>query len=167
MHGDLHLGQVLRASDEWFITDFEGEPLAPLEQRTRPDLAVRDLAGLLRSIDYAAAVGGLTGTEAAGVVCRGSRGAPGRLRLRPPPHVLVRALELDKTLYEAVYESRNRPAWLPIPPRGAGSTDLRLAPGRQVVAADDGRALLGVHAVVVVRRRVGPTSRAWPASPRA
>jgi len=117
VHGDLHLGQVLRARDEWFITDFEGEPLAPLEQRTRPDLAVRDLAGLLRSIDYAAAVGGLTGTEAA------AWSAEAREALQDgygssTTHVLVRALELDKTLYEAVYESRNRPAWLPIPLAG-------------------------------------------------
>jgi maltokinase len=120
VHGDLHLGQVLRASDAWFVTDFEGEPLAPLEQRTRPDLAVRDLAGLLRSVDYAAAVGGLTGAEAA------TWSAEAREALQDGygssaeagADLLVRALELDKTLYEAVYESRNRPAWLPIPLAG-------------------------------------------------
>jgi maltokinase len=118
VHGDLHLGQVLRSTDTWFVTDFEGEPSAPLEQRTRPDLAVRDVAGMLRSFDYAAAVGGLTGEaaaswtgEARAALLDGySAGADDA-----PTPVLLRALELDKTLYEVVYESRNRPSWVPIP----------------------------------------------------
>jgi len=127
VHGDLHLGQVLRSGDRWFVTDFEGEPLAPLADRTRPDLAVRDLAGLLRSYDYAAAVGGLTGAaalawsdeartatlsrydELAGTTLAAGTGAPA---------LLLAALELDKALYEAVYEQRNRPDWLPIPLAG-------------------------------------------------
>ena len=111
---------MLRSHDAWFIIDFEGEPLAPLAQRTRPDLALRDVAGLLRSIDYAAAVGGLTGPEAqewtdaarAGLLAGYGTTADGDAA------VLLRALELDKTLYEAVYESRNRPSWLPIPLAG-------------------------------------------------
>ena len=125
VHGDLHLGQVLHVADDWLVLDFEGEPLAPLAARTRPDLAVRDVAGLLRSFDYAAAVGGLTGTaahawttsartafthaydEAAGAAAGGAEHT-----------LLVRALELDKALYEAVYEARNRPDWLPIPLAG-------------------------------------------------
>jgi len=122
VHGDLHLGQVLRAREAWFITDFEGEPLAPLDQRTKPDLAVRDLAGLLRSIDYAAAVGGLTGdaaaawTDEARVALRaGYTSSDAASHGSSDGEVLTRALELDKTLYEAVYESRNRPTWLPIP----------------------------------------------------
>jgi len=127
VHGDLHLGQVLRSGDRWFVTDFEGEPLAPLADRTRPDLAVRDLAGLLRSYDYAAAVGGLTGAaalawsdeartatltrydELAGTTLAAGTG---------PSALLLAALELDKALYEAVYEQRNRPDWLPIPLAG-------------------------------------------------
>lgn len=116
VHGDLHLGQVLRSHDAWFIMDFEGEPLAPLAQRTRPDLALRDVAGLLRSIDYAAAVGGLTGADAAGWTADARAGL---LRgYGGGDQTLLRALELDKTLYEAVYESRNRPTWLPIPIAG-------------------------------------------------
>ncbi len=127
VHGDFHLGQVLRSSGRWYATDFEGEPLVPLAERTRPDFAVRDVAGLLRSFDYAAAVGGLRGDaasawvgsarraaleaydEAAGTSLAGGEG---------PAGCLLRAFELDKALYEAVYEQRNRPDWLPIPLAG-------------------------------------------------
>ncbi|GEK22731.1 maltokinase N-terminal cap-like domain-containing protein [Cellulomonas xylanilytica] len=116
VHGDLHLGQVLRSHGAWFIMDFEGEPLAPLEQRTRPDLALRDLAGLLRSVDYAGAVGGLTGAQAADWTSDARAGL--LAGYGGGDQTLLRALELDKTLYEAVYESRNRPTWLPIPVAG-------------------------------------------------
>jgi len=125
VHGDLHLGQVLRSHDRWYVLDFEGEPAAPLELRTRPDLALRDVAGVLRSIDYAAAVGGRVGADA------DAWSAPARAALRTgysstatddlPDDVtdlLLTALELDKALYEAVYEARNRPDWLPIPLAG-------------------------------------------------
>lgn len=142
IHGDLHLGQALYADDVWFITDFEGEPLAPVAARTRPDLALRDVAGMLRSFDYAAAVGATRGAdgipdEAAALawtdsarqgLLRGYRDARLAAQGRQPgadgePEdisletraQLLRALELDKALYEAVYEARNRPAWLPIP----------------------------------------------------
>ncbi|MBO9553895.1 aminoglycoside phosphotransferase [Cellulomonas sp.] len=121
VHGDLHLGQVLRSTDRWFVTDFEGEPAAPLEHRTRPDLAVRDVAGMLRSFDYAAAVGGLTGHAAAAWTADARsallEGYAAATDEAPTP-VLLRALELDKTLYEVVYESRNRPTWVPIPMAG-------------------------------------------------
>ncbi|MGV8977268.1 MAG: maltokinase N-terminal cap-like domain-containing protein [Cellulomonas sp.] len=131
VHGDLHLGQVLRGQDRWYVLDFEGEPLAPIAARTRPDLALRDVAGMLRSIDYAAAVGGAGGegdrtertwTPTGPDVAWAARGRAALLdgyRHGSPVDgdtaILLRALELDKALYEAVYEARNRPHWLGIP----------------------------------------------------
>lgn len=118
VHGDYHLGQVIHAPGRgWVLLDFEGEPLRPLAQRRLPDLAMRDIAGMLRSFDYAAASAGGTVAEAwADSVRRefldGYAGAAGD----PRDHAaLLAALELDKALYEAVYEARNRPDWLRIP----------------------------------------------------
>jgi len=120
VHGDLHLGQVLRSAGRWFVIDFEGEPLAPLAARVLPDLALRDVAGLLRSFDYAAAVGGLSGAPAAAWTAdaRAALLAGYGVTDDPTSTLLLRALELDKTLYEAVYEARNRPTWAPIPEAG-------------------------------------------------
>ncbi|ADG73999.1 aminoglycoside phosphotransferase [Cellulomonas flavigena DSM 20109] len=120
VHGDLHLGQVLRSTGRWFVIDFEGEPLAPLAARVRPDLALRDVAGLLRSFDYAAAVGGLTGDAAAAWAADARAGLLTGYGAADDPTstLLLRALELDKTLYEAVYEARNRPTWAAIPQAG-------------------------------------------------
>jgi maltokinase len=117
VHGDLHLGQVLRGDGTWYVLDFEGEPLVPVAQRTRPDLALRDVAGMLRSIDYAAAVGHARPGWAAAArraLLTGytARSAPIDPALREH---LLRVLELDKALYEAVYEARNRPTWTAIP----------------------------------------------------
>jgi maltokinase len=119
VHGDLHLGQVLRGDGTWYVLDFEGEPLVPVAQRTRPDLALRDAAGMLRSFDYAAAVGGAPAawTEVAReAFLAGYAAETPDLDAGARAH-LLRVLELDKALYEAVYEARNRPTWLPIPLR--------------------------------------------------
>lgn len=119
VHGDLHLGQVLRGDGTWYVLDFEGEPLVPVAQRTRPDLALRDAAGMLRSFDYAAAVGGApqAWTEVARTAFLAGYSAE-TTDLDPGTRAhLLRVLELDKALYEAVYEARNRPTWLPIPLR--------------------------------------------------
>lgn len=119
VHGDLHLGQVLRGDGTWYVLDFEGEPLLPVAQRTRPDLALRDAAGMLRSFDYAAAVGGApaawTDVARTAFLAGYSAETPD---LDPGARAhLLRVLELDKALYEAVYEARNRPTWLQIPLR--------------------------------------------------
>ncbi|MFD1507465.1 aminoglycoside phosphotransferase [Georgenia yuyongxinii] len=127
VHGDYHLGQVLDVPGRgWVLLDFEGEPLRPLAERTAPDLPQRDVAGMLRSFDYAAGAGAVT---AAADPARQSWAGRARLAFldgyragggRDPQAdaELLRALELDKALYEAVYEARNRPDWLPIPLAG-------------------------------------------------
>ncbi|MBI5161098.1 MAG: aminoglycoside phosphotransferase [Micrococcales bacterium] len=131
IHGDLHLGQVLRSPDRrWVFIDFEGEPLRSMSERTRPEPALRDVAGMLRSFDYAAAAGrlGASGAQddadpsadarAWSEECRAAylagyaAAASGDLRTH---QVLLDALELDKAVYEVSYEARNRPGWLPIP----------------------------------------------------
>lgn len=118
IHGDLHLGQVLAVPHGgWRIVDFEGEPLRPMEERAIPDLAPRDVAGMLRSFDYAGAVGGGPDADGWGGACREAFldayvSSPGAVEIDP---VLLRALVLDKAVYEATYEARNRPGWLPVP----------------------------------------------------
>ena len=121
IHGDLHLGQVLAVPHGgWRIVDFEGEPLRPMAERAVPDLSPRDVAGMLRSFDYAGAVG--AGPDAApwAAACREAfltayADAPGAITLDP---VLLRALVLDKAVYESIYEARNRPDWLAVPLAG-------------------------------------------------
>lgn len=127
VHGDYHLGQVLLAPGRgWVLLDFEGEPLRPMRERNEPDLALRDLAGMLRSFDYAAGAPreARPGDEHAAAAAEWAQAARRAFlagyeeRIGLPLHehsVLLAALELDKALYEAVYEARNRPAWLPIP----------------------------------------------------
>ena len=121
VHGDYHLGQVLHSPVRgWVLLDFEGEPLRPLAERTGPDLALRDVAGMLRSFDYAARQGGAPeaaadawARSARDAFCAGYTAAGGS-----DPRAdaaLLAALELDKALYEVVYETRNRPAWLGVP----------------------------------------------------
>jgi len=123
IHGDYHLGQVLRVEGRgWVLLDFEGEPLRPLAERSRPDLAVRDVAGMLRSFDYA---GGSweqshTGQSARDWVASAQQAfldgyaSAGGTDPRANPALLI-AFQLDKALYEVVYEARNRPPWLTIP----------------------------------------------------
>lgn len=116
IHGDLHLGQALRGPDgAWVLIDFEGEPARPLAERRRPAPPVQDVAGMLRSFDYAAHHSG-NGPWAArhrAAFCAGYAEVSG-VDPREQP-ILIRAFETDKAVYEARYEARHRPAWLPIP----------------------------------------------------
>ena len=124
IHGDFHLGQVLATPESgWILLDFEGEPLRPLAQRTAPDSPLRDVAGMLRSLDYAAGSVLLTdGIDASQWAAEARaafwEGYAGTLALDPRDEDLLRLVavfEADKAVYEALYEARNRPDWLPIP----------------------------------------------------
>lgn len=125
IHGDYHLGQVLQVPERgWVLLDFEGEPLRPMSERRTPDLAARDVAGMLRSFDYVAGSLALTaGTgERGGDAVRWATSArtaflAGYRAVSPvdPSGPLLDALELDKAVYEAVYEARHRPGWVSIP----------------------------------------------------
>ena len=127
VHGDYHLGQVMRTQTGWVVLDFEGEPASPLAQRRARSSPLRDVAGMLRSFDYAARHQVLTRPDPASLgpqasdwvrrnsdaFCAGYAAAGG---LDPAENsVLLRAMLLDKAVYEAIYEARNRPTWIPIP----------------------------------------------------
>jgi maltokinase len=132
VHGDLHLGQTLRTSLGWKLVDFEGEPAKDLAERRRPDSVWRDVAGMVRSFDYAASAVardlGAGSDEAAQLAYRADewtrhnseaflvgyteeRGHP----MTPDEERLLAAYVIDKAVYEAVYETRNRPGWRSIP----------------------------------------------------
>ena len=127
VHGDYHLGQVMRTETGWILLDFEGEPASPLAQRRARSSPMRDVAGMLRSFDYAARFQLLTHPDAdrlhgvarewirrnSDAFCAGYAEAGG---LDPAANeVLLRALQLDKAVYEVMYEARHRPSWLQIP----------------------------------------------------
>ncbi|MGH7403656.1 MAG: maltokinase N-terminal cap-like domain-containing protein, partial [Candidatus Rokuibacteriota bacterium] len=148
VHGDYHLGQVLKTPTGFVIIDFEGEPARPLAERRLKQSALRDVAGMLRSLDYAAhavAFGRPEATRAAALAAL--TGWEGRARhafldgyeeavaaspvpLVPPSPVELRracaAFELQKACYELRYELNNRPDWAPIPLAGIDRIIRRL-----------------------------------------
>jgi maltokinase len=118
---------VMRTHSGWVLLDFEGEPAIPLERRRGRFPALRDVAGMLRSLDYAARFQ-LAGLQDAGQATTAARDWARRNQAAfctgyaraggadPGKHgTLVRALTLDKAVYEVMYEARHRPSWLPIP----------------------------------------------------
>ena len=145
VHGDYHLGQVLRSvTNTFLVVDFEGEPARPLEERRRPQSPLRDVAGMLRSFGYAAAVAGeealgsgLSALGEAEVASRRERwesalreaflNAYFRAESREPTTVLprsranadrlIRLFETEKAFYELQYELDHRPDWAWIPLR--------------------------------------------------
>jgi trehalose synthase-fused probable maltokinase len=136
-HGDYHLGQVLETGGDFVIIDFEGEPLRSLATRREKRSPFRDVAGMLRSFDYAAhAALDAQGDHGAKLAEHAERwsaeaqleflrawilateGAPFRALTRTEEDRLLEAFLLEKALYEVVYEINNRPTWLPIPLRG-------------------------------------------------
>ncbi|HSJ43653.1 MAG TPA: 1,4-alpha-glucan branching protein GlgB [Euzebyales bacterium] len=153
IHGDLHLGQVLASPDGWKLLDFEGEPAAPVEQRRAPGPPARDIAGMLRSFDYAAAAGEfaapVSATQDAASDAPGTAGLPAPLEAwrdaardsylagyeaaaatRVDPAMLA-LFELHKAVYEIAYERAYRPDWLAIPAGGVQRILDRVIPDAQ------------------------------------
>jgi maltokinase len=135
IHGDLHLGQVLRTDTGWYVLDFEGEPRVPVAERRKPSSPLRDVAGMLRSFHYASAAALLERQEGVDDELRrladlwvernrrsflnGYLRAPGVEALLPTGeaerNVVLDAFELGKAVYEVGYEREHRPDWEHIP----------------------------------------------------
>jgi maltose alpha-D-glucosyltransferase/alpha-amylase len=137
IHGDFHLGQILVASGDPYIIDFEGEPGRPLAERRAKMSPLLDVAGLLRSLDYAVATtldpktlasAPLPEAERTRFVARLRDGAEKafldayyaglRGELGLANRDLLTCFMITKAAYEIVYEAANRPSWLSIPLQG-------------------------------------------------
>jgi maltose alpha-D-glucosyltransferase/alpha-amylase len=144
IHGDYHLGQVLVAQNDFYILDFEGEPARPLAERRAKSSPLKDVAGMLRSFDYAAwaAVTSLVEVhpgsadlvrslaeawrqataqaflDAYRETIAGSASYP---ESEAEAGRLLDLFRLDKALYEICYEAANRPNWIRIPLKGVTS----------------------------------------------
>jgi maltose alpha-D-glucosyltransferase/alpha-amylase len=150
VHGDFHLGQVLVASGDVMIIDFEGEPAQPLVERRAKDSGWRDVAGILRSLDYALAAGRRTGA-AAGHETRYEAMADAFRQMMPAALLngyrealavasdegtqnsserLLDLFMIEKAAYEINYEVSNRPEWLAVPLRGLAELLDRVLPGK-------------------------------------
>jgi maltose alpha-D-glucosyltransferase / alpha-amylase len=140
-HGDYHLGQVLYTGDDFVIIDFEGEPARPLAERKRKSSPLRDVAGMLRSFDYAAYAAWSrraeqqpdqaprleawrqfwttwTGTSFLRSYWAAAAGQPFLPVQAESAQLLLDAYLLEKALYELDYELNNRPHWARIPLHG-------------------------------------------------
>ena len=113
IHGDYHLGQLLaRTAGGYSVIDFEGEPARPLAERRAPSSPLRDVAGMLRSLDYAART---AHADQAWLPRARTAFLDGYGGIDPGDMQLVDAFELEKACYEVRYEASNRPEWLWLP----------------------------------------------------
>lgn len=136
VHGDFHLGQALHRNaagtgPAWVIIDFEGEPLKSLAERRQFDSPVRDVAGALRSLDYARSAAADPDSALALEWTAEARRAflDGYYQHRPAQLPILRSYLLDKAIYEVVYEVRNRPSWAHIPLRAVQDELVRAQGG--------------------------------------
>ncbi|MDH4557464.1 maltose alpha-D-glucosyltransferase [Pseudomonas sp. BN417] len=143
VHGDLHLGQVLVVQGDAYIIDFEGEPSRPLNERRQRHSPMKDVAGMLRSFDYAAAVArrnacGADGSPESQNACRqvvaryradarsafldayrpAANGLPHEWHGREGEGAALALFSLEKAANEVLYESRHRPDWVDVPLNG-------------------------------------------------
>jgi trehalose synthase-fused probable maltokinase len=134
VHGDYHLGQVLKTPGGFALIDFEGEPTRPLSERRRKQCALKDVAGMIRSFQYAAQSarergGGSLDPARVAAALRAAflEGYQTRVIAAGAPFLpadagaiqgWIRFFELEKALYEIEYEINNRPAWVHIPLTG-------------------------------------------------
>ena len=141
IHGDYHLGQLLRARSDYIILDFEGEPARSLAERRAKQSPLRDVAGMLRSFSYAAYSALDHFTQRHSGTARSLEPwaqlwqnavsteflTAWRITIGANPHLtpqplqaqcLLNAYLLEKALYELLYELNNRPAWVRIPLAG-------------------------------------------------
>lgn len=148
IHGDLHLGQLLVTGSDVMVIDFEGEPTRSLEARRAKDLALRDVAGIIRSFDYAAAVAERSRPAASDAWDERAQRQAEMFRARAvqsflagyagsekidedePDAVerepLLDLFVLEKAAYEILYESANRPDWIGVPAAGLARVAARL-----------------------------------------
>ncbi|MFB0610728.1 maltose alpha-D-glucosyltransferase [Aurantiacibacter poecillastricola] len=143
IHGDLHLGQVLVTGSDVMIIDFEGEPTRPLAERRGKDIPLRDVAGLVRSFDYAAAVAERSRPAAADTWEARAEEGVARFRTRAidaflegygfdtesERDPLLDLFILEKAAYEVSYEAANRPDWIEVPAQGLARAADRLLSG--------------------------------------
>ncbi len=136
IHGDLHLGQVLRVANNWMVLDFEGEPGRPVEERRRPSSPLRDVAGMTRSFHYAAGMAlrewpvpddelrvlaDAWAVRSVNAFLSGYASVDEAHRLLPAGRgardALLSVFELDKAVYEVAYELSHRPDLVDLPIR--------------------------------------------------
>ncbi len=161
-HGDYHLGQVLWTGDDFVILDFEGEPTRTVQERRAKQSPLKDVAGMLRSLDYAAYAGLFAFTRdrpadfdrlepwaalwqrwTSAAFLREYLAAVGARPLLPrgpgAVEALLRWFMLDKAFYELLYELNNRPDWVRIPLRGLLGLRLATAGGERALRAGTDR----------------------------
>jgi maltose alpha-D-glucosyltransferase/alpha-amylase len=154
VHGDLHLGQVLVAQGDAYFIDFEGEPARSLEERRSKLSPFKDVAGVLRSFEYATAMtmrnAQISDSSEAADLARRNISETYQQSARSVfleayreataqmPHAWKDAsgadaalalFSLEKTAYEVAYEAENRPAWLSVPLQGLAALAQQISDG--------------------------------------